>query len=290
MSGRVAVVASRRTPPRRASQRRGARCAPFWTGALLAGALAAGSWVWADEPIVVTNCPGQERIPVTFQVDCSHLHDERARQQCRPFIENQACKVFPAYRRITGINLEKECSAITYTIYDKDQWPHQQGGEGGVALHCSAELLSEFSVLVKSQVGPYDVHELLHLYQDQLGALPYSHSLFGASQLEARREIGDRYGYETAFARMKKEVFDPDFEQRFARLAPDQRCRMAEVHEEERLYISNPKVVYAFYRELQIGGLKDQADREARFNRMFDKVSGGRARAFLLGHGCAPWD
>jgi hypothetical protein len=66
-------------------------------------------------------------------VDCSHVHDPTAHAQCKPFIENQACKVFPAYRRITGINLEKECPEITYTLYDKDQWPHPQGGEGGQA-------------------------------------------------------------------------------------------------------------------------------------------------------------
>jgi hypothetical protein len=258
-------------------------------GTLLATAAAVPAVSSAEEPIVVNSCPGQERIPVTFQVDCSHVRNPAARAQCRPFIENQACKVFPAYRRITGINLEKECPVITYTIYDKDQWPHPQGGEGGVALHCSTELLSEFSVLIKSQVGPYDVHELLHLYQDQLGALPYSHILFGASQLEARREIGDHNGYEAGFARLKKDVFDPDLEQRFARMAPEQRCPMAEVHEEARLYISNPKVVYAYYRDLEIGRQKDQADREARFNRMFDKVSQGRARQFLLDHGCAPW-
>ena len=276
--------------PRRISPRRCAwRFARPLLGALLGAAAAVPAVSWAEEPIVVTSCPGQARIPVTFQLDCSHVRDPAARGQCKPFIENQACKVFPAYRRITGINLEKQCPQITYTLYDKDQWPHQQGGEGGIAGRCSAELLSEFSVLIKSQVGPYDVHELLHVYQSQLGALPYPHILFGASQLEARREVGDHDGYEAGFARLKKEVFAPDLEQQFARMAPDQRCRIAEVNEEERLYISNPKVVYAYYRDLEVGRLRDQAEREARFNRMFDKVSGGTARTFLLAHGCAPW-
>ena len=270
------------------SQLRGVRCAAGG-GALVAALLITASPVRAEEPIVVSGCPGQERIPVRFQVDCSHVHGAAAHAQCKPFIENQACKVFPAYRRITGINLEKECPEITYTIYDKSEWPHPQGGEGGQAGRCTAELLSQFSVLVKSQVGPYDVHKLLHLYQSQIGALPYSHILFGASQLEARREIGDRYGYEAGFARMKKEAFDPNLEQRFAAMAADQRCRMAEVQEEARLYISNPRVVYAYYRDLEVGWLKDQADREARFNRMFDKVSQGRAKKFLLDHGCEPW-
>ena len=284
------MVDSPRMRPRLINPRRGTRrFARLFLGTLLAAPVAVPAVSSAEELIVVNSCPGQVRIPVTFQVDCSHVRAPAARAQCRPFIENQACKVFPAYRRITGINLEKECPVITYTIYDKDQWPHQQGGEGGVALHCSTELLSEFSVLFKSQVGPYDVHELLHLYQDQLGALPYSHILFGASQLEARREIGDHNGYEAGFARLKKEALDPNLEQEFARMRPELRCPMAEVNEEGRLYISNPKVVYAYYRELEIGWQKDQSEREARFNRMFDKVSEGRAKRFLLEHGCAPW-
>jgi hypothetical protein len=283
------VADSPRMQPHLASQPRCGRRAVALAGALAAAALAAGAPLRADEPIVVTSCPGEERIAATFKVDCSHVRDPAARAQCKPFIENQACKVFPAYRRITGINLEKECPEIIYTIYDKDQWPHPQGGEGGQAGRCSAELLSQFSVLIESSIGPYDVHELLHLYQSQIGSLPYSHILFGASQLEARREIGDHYGYEAGFARLKKEALDPDLEQQFARMAPGRRCPMAEVNEEERLYISDPKVVYAYYRELEIGWQKDQAQREARFNRMFDKVSAGRAKQFLLAHGCAPW-
>src|SRR5580704_4175145 len=114
--GRVAVADSPPMRLRLASQPRGARRAAELAGALAAAALAAGSPVRADEPIVVTSCPGEERIAVTFKVDCSHVRDPAARAQCRPFIENQACKVFPAYRRITGINLEKPCPEIVYTI------------------------------------------------------------------------------------------------------------------------------------------------------------------------------
>lgn len=55
------------------------------------------------------------------------------------------------------------------------------------------------------------------------------------------------------------------------------------------LIVASPRVVYAYYHDLEIGWLKDQADREARFNRMFDKVSQGRAKKFPLNHGCAPW-
>jgi hypothetical protein len=53
---------------------------------------------------------------------------------------------------------------------------------------------------------------------------------------------------------MNKEAFAPDLEQQFARMAPDQRCRMAEVKEDARLYISNPKLVDAYYRDCRSGG------------------------------------
>ena len=43
------------------------------------------------------------------------------------FAANQACKVFPAYRKITGIKLEQRCPTITYTIYDQDNFPHAGG-------------------------------------------------------------------------------------------------------------------------------------------------------------------
>ena len=76
---------------------------------------------------------------------------------------------------------------------------------------------------------------------------------------------------------------------RRGRIRPEDRCRLAESNLEARLYISNRQNVYAFYRKLPPGGSKEQADREARFNRMFDAVSEGRARTFLLAHGCAPW-
>jgi len=43
------------------------------------------------------------------------------------------------------------------------------------------------------------------------------------------------------------------------------------------------------YGKIERGGTKDMADRLARFNRMFDAVSGGTARPYLLEHGCAPF-
>jgi hypothetical protein len=257
--------------------------------ALVAAVAAPTTGRAADD--TVSSCPGQPEIPVTFSVDCSHVSAAADKAACHAFIENQACKVSPAYRKITGINLEDQCRNVTYTLYDKAEWPDKVGDAGGHALHCSAQLMVEYSLRIKSPIGPYDVHELLHIYQDALGALPIAHILFGASQLEAQREIGDGSQYTFLFAHMKHEALDVDLDAQYAqgRVKAEQRCGLAEENYSERLYISNPQTIYESYRKLERGRLRDQADKEARFNRMLDAVSGGRARAFLTQHGCSPW-
>src|SRR5262249_33298001 len=141
---------------------------------------------------MVSSCPGQGRLAVRFQVDCSHLTDPASKQLCRPFIENQACKVFPAYRKITGIKLEDKCTSILFTIYQDSNWPHPKG-EGGLALNCAVDYLEQYSVKFRkdSKIGPYDVHELLHEYQLTLGPLPSVHPLFSSGMAEATRAVGD---------------------------------------------------------------------------------------------------
>jgi hypothetical protein len=218
-------------------------------------------------------------------VDCSRVADPGTKQLCRPFAENQACKVFWAYRDITGMRLEEECPAVKFTIYDKDEFPHGKG-EGGVALHCAVDYIADYSVLIKSEIGPYDVHELLHVYQDRLGALPYMHILFGPSMAEARREIGDKHGYEFAMSRMKTDMQNTETNFEKGTIPADKQCLIAELYMESSLYLKNPKNVELFYRRLERGRKKDMADRQARFNRMYDAVSGGTAKQYLLSHGC----
>jgi hypothetical protein len=246
---------------------------------------------FADDQITVSSCPGQTALPVTFRIDCSNVKDAAAKQLCKPFIENQACKVFPAYRQITGINLEESCPSINYTIYDKDNWPG--GGEaGGLTLKCAVQYLAEYSVNAKApaKIGPYDTHELLHVYQAVLGAIPYAHILFGPSQAEAMRLIGDVEAYDRAAAQMKETT--GNFEERFQKLSSRsgiERCVLAEVQVEQTLYLDNPKTVYAFYRKLVRSRVADLADRQARFDRMYNTVSEGKSRQFLIAHGCAPF-
>jgi hypothetical protein len=258
--------------------------------------LAAAGWLAAApadatvDDITVSNCPPAGSLSVTFQIDCSHVTEVATLQVCRPFLENTACKVFPAYRSITAINLEETCPSIKYTIYDRQSWPHRGGEAGGLTLKCAVEYLADYSVKMTSQIGPYDVHELLHVYHSVLGALPSPHVLFGPSMTEATRKIGDVKGYDVRLAHMKEEV--RTFEESFARAAarsPAIKCRLAQDQMEATLYLQNSRSVYAFYRKVARSRNPSQADRDARFNRMYNVVSEGRARQFLIDHGCAPF-
>lgn len=65
------------------------------------------------------------------------------------------------------------------------------------------------------------------------------------------------------------------------------KCTLAQTEFEERLYLENTRYVYVFYRKLEPDKAKDQASREARFNRMYNTISEGKAKKFLMDHGCA---
>jgi hypothetical protein len=158
----------------------------------------------ASDVTMVSSCPPQAKLPVTFQIDCSRVKDAAKKQLCRPFIENVACKVFPAYRKIIGFNLEKRCPQVAYIIYeDAADWPHKGTPTGGMSYECKVDYMAQYSILYRSSIGPYDVHEILHHYHFGLPPLPNQHSLFEAAMIEARREIGDTAGYERFLAAAK---------------------------------------------------------------------------------------
>jgi len=265
------------------------RVLPVCLAALLAGSIFAPAPAVADDITTVASCPGQATLPVTFKIDCTNIKDPARKQLCVPFIQNQACKVFPVYRKITGIKLEVLCPSITYTIYDLDTWPPGAAEAGGLAGNCEIKYLGQYSIDMKSSIGPYDVHELLHEYQMALGALPAPHILFGSSMAEVARDIGDQQGFEAAVVRLKEEVkrLDADFAN--GTLKQVDTCPIAETAEEETLYLQNTNNVALFYSKLVRSKVAAQADRETRFNQMFDAVSGGTAKATLIARGCAPF-
>ena len=218
------------------------------------------------------------------------MKDSVSKASCRPFIQNQACRVFSAYRKITGIRLEQNCKSIKFTIYQDDNWPHPKG-EGGLALNCGVDYLAQYSILShpRSKIGPYDVHELLHEYHIALGALPDAHVLFSSSMAEALREIGETEEYERAMKNMKEEAPRLEQELRNGKITGPKKCSVAETQVEETLYLENSRSVYAFYRKLAVSRNPNVADRQARFNRMFYLVSGPKpeVKTFLLDNGCS---
>ncbi len=215
----------------------------------------------AQDVDTVTSCPGTAKLPVTFQIDCSHLTDLATKQLCHPF---------------------KDAT-----------WPHPKG-EGGLALNCAVDYLAQYSVKFRanSKLGPYDVHELLHEYQFALGALPSMHPLFASSMAEASRRIGDDEQYQRDIKQMRAEsqrLHDELMAGKYASL-PNQ-CSIAQTQVEESLYLENSRLLPMYYLKLPPSKGNSPAERDARFNRMFYVVSSARPeiKTFLTEHGCGPF-
>ncbi len=242
----------------------------------------------AQDTATVSSCPTQPRIPVTFKADCSHVKDAAQKRLCEPFIENQACKVFPAYRKITGIKLEEKCPSIQYNIYEKEDWPYPNNkGEGGLAGKCEITLMTDYSLKVRSQIGPYDLHELLHEYQWVVGPFPSEHPFFDPTQAEAAREIGDPEASQAYITRMKHELQEVDDYFGKHNAPSNKDCEMAQLYIQNNLYLEDPRSVHAFYLKLgAVPSTKTRTELQARVNRMFYIVSSGKAKEFLLAHGC----
>ena len=241
----------------------------------------------ASDVTLVSSCPQQQHIPVTFKVDCSRLKDQATKALCGPFADNQACKVFPAYRKITSMQVERRCSTITYTIYDSDNWPNVNAA-GGMSIECRIEYLAEYALApyAKSVIGPYEVHEILHQYQmadGTLEELTAFHPLFSSSMLEAEREIDDTQAYELGITQMRDEIDILRTELDEATIAPADRCRMAQSVIEKDLYLHDAKNVYQFYRGLANDQMRDAS---SRLSAMLNALSRGTAKPFLLAHGC----
>jgi hypothetical protein len=235
---------------------------------------------------LVSSCPRQP-IPIPIEVDCSHLKDSEVKELCSRFAENQACKVFPALRKITGIHVEEQCSAITYTIYDRDNWPNA-GAAGGISIKCRVDYLAQYALTpnAKSAIGPYEVHEMLHQYHladETLDELTAFHALFLSSILEVERELGNVRAYELGVARLKEDNRNHRFGLDQAAVPPADRCMMAQSLIEKDLYLQNSRNVYQFYRMLAKRSARTPA---SRVSSMLSALAGDTAKQFLLAHGC----
>jgi hypothetical protein len=256
----------------------------------MAGIVVATSPALGGDVTAVTSCPGQQAIPMKFVVDCSRVKDAADRQLCEPFIVNQACKIAPAYLKITGVKLDHRCQVLTYTIYDQDNFPHP-GGPGGLSYRCRIDYLAEHALrpYARSNVGPYDTHELLHHYQMTIPVLTDitgMHVLFGPSMAEAQGLIGDAVTHERTLGRIRSEPAQWRADLAGGKVGPAARCRAARAIIESELYAADAKNVYEFYRRLASIVPLNIGDRAAGYDAVLDDVAGGKAKAFLSAHGC----
>ncbi len=235
----------------------------------------------------VSKCPDGPP-PVPFTIDCSHTSDPAARAACRPFLENAACKVAPAYRKITGVHLEDICKSYQYIIYDDDNWPYKSAGAGGMTTKCLSNYEAKYSVLgsLRLPTGPYDVHEILHGHQPPLGRLPDIHVIFTSSMAEATRLAGDEARYKTLMRQIQEESQNLEKEFQAGKIKPENQCKVANTLFDELLYLKDTKVVYEYYEWLLRNPEKPKGNPQARFNQMFNAVSKGEARKFMAAHGC----
>ncbi len=241
----------------------------------------------ASDVTLVSSCSQQQPTPIKIRVDCSHLKDSATKDLCGRFAENQTCKVLLAYRKITGIHVERRCPTVTYTIYDRHNWPNVNAA-GGMSVECRVDYLAEYALQpnARSAIGPYEVHEILHQYQmadETLDELTAFHPLFSSSMLEAEREVGDMRAYQLGIAQMKDDSRNLRSERDEIANPPAYRCSEAQAVVEEGLYLQDSKNVYQFYRLLANGPVRNPM---SRLSAMLNTLSGGAAKAFLLAHGC----
>jgi hypothetical protein len=265
---------------------------------LPAGSVAVTLWLFVSSSvaatadpadfITVSACETKVNPPVSFSIDCSHVLDPVKKKFCGPFIENVACKVFPAYREITGIRVESHCPSILYTIFEDANWPHGRAA-GGLSKKCEIDYMAVYSILVKSPIGPYDEHEILHQYNAAhalISKLHVGHPLFYPVMQELELMIGDQHRYDEVHENTKliiKRILDAP-EKRISQW-PETECGDAQNAVASHLYIVNKENAYRFYRELN----GDPEDGDVLLSKLLFEMSGREnwVRKFPAGHGCS---
>jgi len=274
-----------------------------YTATLKKGNVLAGDYNWKFSTGVqqttnfsVNFCNGK-KIPMIFSIDCSHLK-AGDRNTCEAFIENVACRAFPAYEKITQINLEKRCPQLTYTIYTSQNWPHKNKPFGGLSQDCKADYIDENSVnqqWFELPSGPYDAHEILHHFQMSMGLEnTYEHPLFASSMAEAMKLIGDKPGFQNAIQGMENDI--TNFINHPEKVGG--KCKIAQAVVEEGLYLKNNNIIYEIYSDLLNGnpqvpippsGTDSTIWDETFISKALYKVSGNenKVKSYLIQNGCA---
>jgi hypothetical protein len=104
--------------------------------------------------------------------------------------------------------------------------------------------------------------------------------------VEATRLIGDSERYAALMKDTRRDMDRIQDQLERRAVAPDTECLDAELTTEFSLYLKDPNNVRQFYLVLTHDGEMRTRDPQSRFDQMYDKVSGGTARTYLLQHGC----
>ena len=104
--------------------------------------------------------------------------------------------------------------------------------------------------------------------------------------VEAIRAIGDKQTYARRMRTIRDETVSLEKAFQDGKVTPANRCKLANTLFDETLYLKNTAIVSEYYAWLLQHPEKGKESPQARFNRMFNAVSKGEARAFLAAHGC----
>jgi hypothetical protein len=156
-------------------------------------------------------CANGYQPPIDFHIDCSQLTDPLSIANCGPFLNDVACNVYPTYRAMTGVALERTCPRVTYVIWSAFNGAPNGSDAGGYTdgPNCTIHYNEAYSVNPNAPQPPNpdglnpgpntygifsrDVHEILHLVHYAIDPRldgQNVHPMFDSSQLELSRELG----------------------------------------------------------------------------------------------------
>lgn len=228
---------------------------------------------------MVNQCPDGSVLPVTFEIDCFQINDEN--KDCKTYLENTACNIYPAFQKITQLSLSNRCSSLWYGIFPKNKWIYSTAGFSNVPA-CEIFWIDTHSVLSYKEGGnKYDFHEILHQIHYQLPLIDsLHHSLFETTILEAQR-LGDPASYPAAFLSKKA-----DYEDFLTHPDKVKDCLSAQTVIEEGLYFKEATNIHKIYSFLKKTEIKNS---EIALSSVLYTVSGKdrSVQEYLLNHRCA---
>lgn len=231
----------------------------------------------------VTECPNDSAssipLDVPFEIDCSDFSNRS--EQCKTYLDNTACHIYPAFKKITQLSLKSNCSRVWYGISSESRWHHSVAGYSDIP-DCKEYWVDTHSILAPAMGGSdFDSHELLHQLQSLIFySYTILHPLFITTVVEAQR-LGDPEGYPGALQSINLYYQEGMF------IHPEkvQDCTEAQKIIEMGLYLQDKENIYKSY-DLILK--KHQSFTESLLSSVLFMVSGKdhSVQKYLLDHNC----